>query len=155
MKVTTNFDSKEFDCHLHRFRDGTVIPKVAYPPTLIPSTLRPLCVALEALRLRAGTPLIVLSGYRSKALNNALYLRSFKNGKPTGKVAKDSQHLYGRAADVCSRTVDAVELFNNVRRLIDEGQLPQVGGVGLYKKSNFVHVDVRPHKPDDVAYWKF
>ena len=69
----------------------------------------------------------VISAYRSPKTNEMLRNRS--NG-----IAKNSQHLLGKAVDV--RLTD-VELT----KLRDTAISMQRGGVGYYASSNFVHID--------------
>jgi uncharacterized protein YcbK (DUF882 family) len=69
----------------------------------------------------------VISAYRSPETN--AMLRSRSSG-----VAKNSQHLHGKAIDVRLRGVDT-------RMLRDTALELQRGGVGYYAKSDFVHVD--------------
>jgi uncharacterized protein YcbK (DUF882 family) len=69
----------------------------------------------------------VISAYRSPQTNEMLRDRS-------GGVAKNSQHLLGKAIDV---RLDDVDL----PKLRDVALAMQRGGVGYYEKSNFVHVD--------------
>jgi uncharacterized protein YcbK (DUF882 family) len=69
----------------------------------------------------------VISAYRSPKTNEKL--RSKSNG-----VAKKSQHLLGKAIDVRLRNV-------NSRDLRDAALKIKRGGVGYYKKSDFVHMD--------------
>jgi uncharacterized protein YcbK (DUF882 family) len=69
----------------------------------------------------------VISSYRSRETNQ--YLRSKSNG-----VAKNSQHVLGKAIDVRLRGLDTAELRDTALAL-------KRGGVGYYEKSDFVHVD--------------
>jgi len=69
----------------------------------------------------------VISAYRSKATNEMLRSRS------TG-VAKNSQHIHGKAIDVRLRGFDTRELRDTALKL-------KRGGVGFYAKSDFVHID--------------
>ena len=69
----------------------------------------------------------VISGYRSPATNDMLRQRS-------SGVARNSQHLKGKAIDVRLRGVDTAILRDAAIAL-------QRGGVGYYEKSDFVHVD--------------
>lgn len=69
----------------------------------------------------------VISAYRSPKTNDML--RSRGSG-----VAKNSQHLLGKAIDV---RLDDVEL----PKLRDAALAQKRGGVGYYAKSNFVHID--------------
>lgn len=69
----------------------------------------------------------VISAYRSPATNDMLRQRS-------GGVARNSQHLLGKAIDV--RLTDVA-----LTKLRDAAVAMQRGGVGYYKSSNFVHID--------------
>ena len=69
----------------------------------------------------------VISAYRSPATNEML------RGKSSG-VAKNSQHLLGKAIDVRLTDLDTAELRDVALSL---GR----GGVGYYHSSDFVHVD--------------
>ncbi len=69
----------------------------------------------------------VISAYRSPKTNEMLRERS-------GGVARNSQHLLGKAIDVRLHGVD-------LTRLRDTAIEMQGGGVGYYARSNFVHID--------------
>jgi uncharacterized protein YcbK (DUF882 family) len=69
----------------------------------------------------------VISAYRSPATNEMLRSRS-------SGVARQSQHLLGKAIDVRLEGVDVLSLR-------DEALAMKRGGVGYYKQSKFVHVD--------------
>lgn len=69
----------------------------------------------------------VISAYRSPKTNELLRGRS--NG-----VAKNSQHIPGKAIDIRLRGLDTAQLRDIALGL-------KLGGVGYYQKSDFVHVD--------------
>ena len=69
----------------------------------------------------------VISAYRSPETN--AMLRSRSSG-----VARNSQHLHGKAIDVRLRGLDTRELRDTALEL-------KRGGVGYYASSDFVHVD--------------
>jgi uncharacterized protein YcbK (DUF882 family) len=69
----------------------------------------------------------VISAYRSPETNEML--RSSSSG-----VAKNSQHVLGKAIDVRLRDVDTDDLRDAAIKL-------HRGGVGYYKDSDFVHMD--------------
>jgi uncharacterized protein YcbK (DUF882 family) len=69
----------------------------------------------------------IISAYRSPATNEMLRQRS-------GDVAKNSQHLLGKAIDVRLTDIELPELR-------DAAIAMQRGGVGYYASSNFVHID--------------
>jgi len=72
----------------------------------------------------------VISGYRSPATNRMLAERS-------GEVAKRSLHMDGKAMDIYLEDIALEEIRAEALGL-------QLGGVGYYPKSKFVHVDVGP-----------
>jgi uncharacterized protein YcbK (DUF882 family) len=69
----------------------------------------------------------VISAYRSMKTNR--YLRNKSSG-----VAQNSQHIHGKAIDVRLRGLDT-------RELRDVALALQLGGVGYYESTDFVHVD--------------
>ncbi len=69
----------------------------------------------------------VISAYRSPKTNEMLRSRS-------SGIAKNSQHLLGKAVDV--RLTDV-----KLTKLRDIALSMQRGGVGYYASSNFVHID--------------
>jgi len=69
----------------------------------------------------------IISAYRSPATNEML--RSSSSG-----VAKNSQHLLGKAMDVRLTDLDTAKLRDVAISL-------ERGGVGYYRESDFVHVD--------------
>ena len=84
---------------------------------------------LYALRLRmdSSAPFELISGYRSPQTNAQLASNS-------GGVAKRSLHMQGKATDIRLPERDLKGLHKTALAL-------QAGGVGLYTKSGFVHVD--------------
>ena len=95
-------------------------------------------MSIESIDLIAAThhlleteePFQMLSGYRTPKTNAMLRSRS-------SRVAKDSYHTKGMAADLrmSSRSVNQVAAA---------AASTNVGGVGRYYKSNFVHMDSGP-----------
>lgn len=75
----------------------------------------------------ATRPFDVISGYRSPETNAMLRLRS-------SQVASGSLHQVGKAIDV---RLPGVPLT----RVRDAGLALGLGGVGYYRRSNFVHLD--------------
>jgi uncharacterized protein YcbK (DUF882 family) len=78
--------------------------------------------------LGGDVPFHVISGYRSPQTNQAL--RKHSNG-----VAKRSLHMQGKAIDIRIPDVKTGALYEAALAL-------QGGGVGLYRKSGFIHLDV-------------
>jgi uncharacterized protein YcbK (DUF882 family) len=79
-------------------------------------------------------PIEVFSAYRSPTPN--AWLASMQRG-----VASDSQHINGNAMDVRFPGVSVMQMRQAALSL-------NMGGVGFYPRSGFVHVDTGP-----VRYW--
>lgn len=119
LRLTAHFHSREFACH-----DGRQVPAVAVP------ALRRLCAILERLRGEFG-PAHVLSGYRPADYNRRI------------GGARFSQHIYelspdSVAADMTFAEGSPLDWYNWAASNLD------VGGMGLYVRSRFVHFDNRP-----------
>ncbi len=84
---------------------------------------------LSALQERMGTeaPFEVISAYRSPETNKMLRARS-------SGVAKNSLHIQGKAIDIRLPNRDLSALHKGALSL-------NAGGVGLYSRSGFVHID--------------
>ena len=91
---------------------------------------------LFVLREELGTdePLHILSGYRTAETNAKLRRRS-------KGVAKYSLHMEGRAADIYIPGYSAKTIQKTALSMA-------AGGVGLYSRSNFVHIDT-----GSVRHW--
>lgn len=84
-------------------------------------------MALQRSLGSAGTPFEVLSAYRSDQTNAKLRRRS-------KRVAVKSMHLRGQAIDI---RLPGVTLSDLHMAALDQ----KAGGVGLYKRSKFIHFD--------------
>jgi uncharacterized protein YcbK (DUF882 family) len=75
------------------------------------------------------TKATILSAYRTPETNAML-------ARTTFGVAENSQHIYGRALDLCvdSKLPEAMRAARAMRR----------GGVGWYPRSGFIHIDTGP-----------
>lgn len=104
--LSAHFSRVEFDCH-----DGT---KATPAPALI--------AALEKLRTAIGRPVVIVSGYRTKAYNASI------------GGAKDSRHTHNDAADISSR----------LGVTVDQARKAGFTGIGVRSDGKVVHVDVRP-----------
>jgi uncharacterized protein YcbK (DUF882 family) len=87
---------------------------------------------LHRINQRLGThkPFRILSGYRTAATNRLLQREGWA-------PAEHSEHLVGKAADIC---VDRVSLKHLRRAAVSL----KAGGVGTYPRDHFIHVDVGP-----------
>ena len=81
-----------------------------------------------------GGSIEVLSAYRSPTTN--AWLASVSRG-----VARDSQHMNGNAMDIRLPGVSVFKIRQAARSL-------QMGGVGYYPRSGFVHLDT-----GSIRYW--
>ncbi len=131
------FKVSEFDCH-----DGS-----PYPTAWVPLRLAKLVGVLDLIRERWGGPLVVVSGYRTIDYNRKI------------GGAKLSQHCEGRAADIRPRPSSSQSgsercrsLHALILRMWNTGELPDLGGLGVYPE--WVHVDVRDRVPSGhLAEW--
>jgi uncharacterized protein YcbK (DUF882 family) len=96
---------------------------------------RLMALVLRAARTFRARLVEIVSGYRSPAYN--AHLRS--QGR---QVARESQHLQGRAVDFRLPEISTERLLAFVKS-------QSLGGVGYYPHSRFVHADTGP-----VRYWK-
>lgn len=89
---------------------------------------------LHKLSSQLGTrkELGIVCGYRSPETNESL------RGKKRG-VAKNSYHVKGMAVDLRIPDRSPADIYFAARRL-------NIGGVGYYGRSKFVHVDVGPSR---------
>lgn len=84
---------------------------------------------LQKVRQYFGKPVTISSAFRSQAYN-----------KTVGGTG-NSQHLYGLAADIVVTGVTPAKVAAYVETL-----LPDSGGIGIYAKKGFTHIDVRSKK---------
>jgi hypothetical protein len=129
--ASDNFAWQEFACH-----DGTEVPLEAQP------NVRRLCLTvLEPIREKWRGPIIVVSGWRSRAWNDRV------------GGAHMSRHCTGEAADIRPVSMSQVDpLRGLIEDMIRRGELPGIGGVGAYR--GWVHVDCRPKpKGGHIARW--
>jgi len=78
-------------------------------------------------KMDSTQPFHVISGYRSPKTNEKLR-------NTTSGVAKKSYHMQGRAVDILLPDREIVQLRKAAVDL-------EMGGVGLYSKSGFIHLD--------------
>lgn len=113
MKLSEHFERAEFACPCSCGRD-TVDAELVN--------------VLELVREHFGVPVLVTSGHRCERHNCEV------GGAP------ESQHLYGRAADIVLRGVPA----SRVQEFL-HGQFPDRLGLGCYAR--FTHIDSRTDGP--------
>lgn len=107
-----------------------------------------MCKTADPIRRMWGGPLYTVCVYRSDAYNEHL----IAIGR---KVAKDSQHPKGNAADLQPRFATGrdtvLELHDMILRAYKVGQLPYLGGLGLYP--DFVHIDTFKTPDGHLRRW--
>ena len=90
-----------------------------------------LMMVLETIRAHFDAPVVIHSAYRTPQYNAKV-----------GGVAH-SQHCYGTAADIVVRGKTPAQVAAYAREI-----MPDWGGVGIYAKQGFTHIDVREDKAD-------
>lgn len=90
-----------------------------------------LVMVLETIRSHFCAPVVIHSAYRTPQYNAKV------NG------AAHSQHCYGMAADISVKDQTPAAVAAYARQL-----MPDWGGVGIYAKKGFTHIDVREKRSD-------
>lgn len=85
-----------------------------------------LVMVLQSIRSHFGVPVVIHSAYRTPQYNDKV-----------GGVAH-SQHCYGTAADITVAGQDPAGVAAYARSI-----MPDWGGVGIYSKQGFTHIDTR------------
>ena len=112
------------------------------PPGGMDNTL---VTALGDLRARLDTPIKVVSGYRCPEYN----------AKVGG--AKRSQHLLGRAADIRCPDLSDGGLYEILETIEVDPlwfYMFMRGGIGVYPRQQFIHLDVRGEHGGRTARWR-
>lgn len=132
-----HFKGREFTPYWKRTRDGV---QNCAPPAALWSNIVPTLLVLDELREKLGAPITLTSTYRSPAYNIAV------GGE------RNSYHMRFMAIDFSSPKGTPMQWATMLYRM--RGRkfiLPNAdawefrGGVGVYPKSNFVHLDCRGH----------
>lgn len=110
----SNFKVKEFSCH-----DGSDLVKIDAD----------LVIFLQRIRDTFNRPVVINSAYRTPEYN-----------KKIGGASR-SQHIYGKAADICINGIDPINIAKCAENL-------GMKGIGLYDWG--CHVDTRKSK----SFWK-
>ena len=142
--ITPHFKLDEFAC-----KDGT-----PYPREWIESRLQPLADMLEKIREKVGHPLTIVCGYRSPEYNERLRQRGLQGERGQTGVAKNSQHTEGNAADISCFGMKTDELRDTILAMYLDGNLPTLGGLGLYVWNGFVHVDTMKKDDGKLRRWE-
>ena len=120
MRLTNNFSKSEFEC-----KSGAEMPdEVLY-------NIQKLANQLQYIRDYTEKPITITSGYRSPEHNASI------------GGATNSQHIYGKAADIKVKDIPPYIVYELIEDLISKGEILQ-GGLGLY--GSWVHYDIRGTK---------
>ena len=117
MQLTKNFSKEEFNCNC-----GCEMPED------ILENIKLLAVQLQKVRDYYNRSITINSGYRCETHNEEI-----------GGVS-NSQHLYGKAADIVVEDTEPFEVHDDVLYMIKTCDL-DIGGLGEY--NTFTHVDIR------------
>lgn len=116
MKITEHFTLKELTKTNQPFDNTPDIEQITNLKALANTILEPV-------RLKFGKPIIVNSGFRSQAVNDAV------------GGSKTSQHLYGQAADITTKDKQYnKELWDLIKQMVDDGEI--VVGQLIWEKGN-------------------
>jgi uncharacterized protein YcbK (DUF882 family) len=136
-------DSRHFKVSEAACHDGTPFPESWESQWAISSGLADAC------RDEWGAALEAVSWYRTAAHNAELAKESASH-----QVASGSWHMAGLAIDL--RPIgggDASVLYRVLMAAHDAGRLPTLGGIGLYPRSNWVHVDAYKAPDGHLRKW--
>jgi uncharacterized protein YcbK (DUF882 family) len=149
-----HFPASEFRCR--GFNDGDKLyhPPEEYPTEWLHTRLPALKRTLEAIRHACGDhPVHILCGFRTVEYNAELRRRGLEGEYHSTGVALHSQHTEGRAADIMVFGMSPHVLHGVIMGLYDAGHMPELGGVGLYEKLGFVHVDTWKLATGELRRW--
>tara|TARA_B110000027_G_scaffold102215_1_gene108132 strand:- start:119 stop:514 length:396 start_codon:yes stop_codon:yes gene_type:complete len=123
MKITENFNRREFDC-----KCGCEMPSSVF------YEIEELANELQVIRDHFKAPIQINSAYRCPSHNKAI-----------GGVS-NSQHVLGKASDIVIKGYTPDEVADELEVMIeDECLFPfHLGGIGRY--NTFTHIDIRPSK---------
>jgi uncharacterized protein YcbK (DUF882 family) len=116
-KLTNNFSLQEFNSKCGRDMPNKVMINIIE-----------LAKNLQVLRDAVNKPITITSGYRSPEHNAKV------------KGAKNSQHIFGTAADIKVQGMTPKEVALVIETLIKDGKMKE-GGIGVY--NSWVHYDIR------------
>ena len=126
-KLTKNFKEKEFveSRFFGDYQDEVI--KSYEEDEQVQSNTKLLAEQLQVLRNELNKPVSINIGYRPVWWEH-------KQGR-----SGNSQHVFGKAADIVVKGMQASDVANVISRLIRNGKM-QDGGLGIY--SSWVHYDI-------------
>lgn len=127
------FKGREFTSYWSRVRDGA---KNSVPPRNLWPNIIPTLKVLDKLREEMGAPIRLLSTYRNPGYNRAVggELQSF--------------HMQFKAIDFACDKGTPEQWADALKLMRKKGAFS--GGIGVYPRSGFVHVDTRGY----IADWR-
>lgn len=112
---------------LSEFAVSASHPDMVVPvPASMEGSIARVATQLELVRVKLGRPMTIISGYRSKALNQAI------DGS-----SKTSQHMQGEAADFTCHDIRAA--FETIIGMVERGELDDAGQIIYYPNRGFIH----------------
>lgn len=115
--------------------------RTPYPEEWRLSRALVLAVEFERIRAAAGKAIVIGSAYRTEPYNRAV------------GGARNSQHVQGRALDLYPPKGWSIERFFTVIREVAGQEESAIYGLGRYPR--FVHIDIRPPRPDGrLTIWR-
>ena len=101
-----------------------------------------LTLAEKVRHVLGDTPMHVTSCCRCKKHNESV------GGSPTSK------HLTGRAMDFYVTNMSVYCAYAKIEAAWERGELPELGGIGLYIKKNFIHIDTYHAADGHLRKWR-
>jgi len=131
-QLTKNFHLDEFlySPFFDTESQAKVIQIYNYTPS-VQQNIQKLANQLQILRDRLNRPIKINIAFRPVFWEH-------KQGR-----SGNSQHVYGKAADIVVKNIPPQQVFNEIERLINSGDMLQ-GGLSAYQ--NFTHYDIRKTK---------
>jgi uncharacterized protein YcbK (DUF882 family) len=139
-----HFRGSELTPYWHRIRERNGVDvRNNIPPEALWHNIVPTLIVLDEIREQLGTPVELLSTYRSPAYNKAV------GGEP------NSFHMRFQAIDFTSEHHGGIRYIHQLAKSMrgklfrlpgNEGNFRYQGGIGLYVTSNFVHIDCRGYE---------
>lgn len=136
LQITKNFHLKEMEVHDQKLPEGEIKENAIF-----------LLKQLQILRDYLGSPIKIISGFRTEETQRKLYEKD-----PVGVAKKTSQHCFGRAADIQVQGISSQKLADAVFLLEAKGAFGACKpSVGIYP--DFVHIDFRTKSGLPRARW--
>lgn len=137
LQITKNFHLKEMEINDQKLPEGEIEIK---------ENAIFLLKQLQILRDYLGSPIKIISGFRTEETQRKLYEKD-----PVGVAKKTSQHCRGFAADIKVAGLTTARLADAIFMLESKGAFSCKPSVGIYP--DFVHIDFRTKSGLPRARW--